>query len=95
MNLLACRRRNARWVLLMRLGLFSVLAAMFLSACARSSSDHLRRAQYLFSKGKNEAAQREGMLAKKAARKERAQAERKYQEATQQQKEDAGGGSGG
>jgi hypothetical protein len=69
----------------MRLGLSSVLMALCLSACARSSSDHLRRAQYLFSVGKNKAAYREGMLAEEAARKEKARAERKYQEAAQQQ----------
>jgi hypothetical protein len=70
-----------------RLGLFYVSAALLLllSACAGSSADHLRRAQRLYSAGKTEAAQREGMLAKKAAKKERAEAERKYQEATQQQ----------
>jgi hypothetical protein len=69
----------------MRLGLFSVLLALFLSACARSSSDHLRRAQHLFSVGKDKAAYREGMLAKQAAKKERARAERTYQKETQQQ----------
>jgi hypothetical protein len=78
----------------MKFRLISVLAAVFLSACARSSSDHLRKAQHLFSEGKNEAAQREGMLAKAAARKEKARAEQKYQEAAQQQQQAAQGAGG-